>query len=219
MSKLGNNIVLVLFCTAVILGCGKTTTIHKIDERVGDKELTEKLFQLNQKPCDYFNAKLSVDYRNSKLNQSFKSSLKMTVDSAFSGTVSYAGFIIANFLADKDSLKATYKQEKCYFTEDFSYVSSILGVELAYDFFENMLMAQPIGVDSTIKYKQIKDKSKKYYILSSHKKRQYKKIEKEKINLDAEKNDDIFILYYFSSDSMNLEKCYLKFRLIQSVLK
>lgn len=207
MIKLRSLYLIVLLASMLILsGCGRTEVINKIDERVGDKELREKLLQLNHKSFDYFYAKVNVDYANSKLNQSFKTSLKMTVDSAFSGTVSYASFIIANFLADKDSLKATYKQEKCYFTEDFSYISSLLGVELEYDFFEKMLLAQPIGVDSTIKYKQIKDKEKAYYILSSHRKRKYKQIEKDKINLEDEKNDDIFIMYYFSSEDMSLKK-------------
>ena len=179
----------------LVSSCGQKEIIKRIDERVGDKELRQKLFKLNEKSFDYFYAKVNVDYVNSKINQSFRTSLKMTVDSAFSGTVSYAGFIIANFLADKDSLKATYKQEKCYFTEDFSYISSIIGVDLEYEFFEKMLLAQPIGLDSLIKYKQIKDKNKQYYILSSHKKRKYIRMEKDKINLEDEKNDDIFIKY------------------------
>lgn len=190
----------------IITSCGSSDIINKVDERVGDKELINKLYLLNEKPYDFFSAKMSVDYTSSALNQSFKTSVKMTVDSAFSGTISYAGFIIANFLADNDSIKATNKQEKCYFTEDFSYISSIIGVELEYNFLESMILAQPIGVDSTVKYKQIKDKDKKFYILASHKKRKYKKIEKDKIDLEDEKNDDIFIQYYFTADSMDLKK-------------
>jgi len=188
------------------ISCGNKEMLHKIDEKTGDKELSESLLRLNLKPFNYFNAKINVDYTNSKLNQSFKTSLKMTVDSAFSGTVSYASFIIANFLANDDSLKATYKQEKCYFTENFSYISSIIGVDLEYDFFEKMLLAQPIAVDSTVKYKQIRDKDKQYYILSSHRKRKYKRIEKDKMDLENEKNDDIFIKYYFSPDSLTLRR-------------
>ncbi len=200
---------LILVFTGVLLmasSCGNKETLYRIDEKKGDKELSENLLKLNMKPFDYFNAKINVDYVTSKLNQSFKTSLKMTVDSAFSGTVSYASFIIANFLADSDSLKATYKQDKCYFTENFSYISSIIGVDLEYNFFEKVLLAQPIAVDSTVKYKQIKDRNKEYYILSSHRKRKYKKIEKDKIDLENEKNDDIFIKYYFSGDSLALRK-------------
>ena len=198
-----------IFLVGIILSmqsCGGKEAIRRVEEKKSDKELTEKLLKLNQKPFDYFYAKVNVDYVNSSLNQSFKTSLKMTVDSAFSGTVSYAGFIVANFLANEDSLKATYKQEKCYFTENFSYISSILGVELEYNFFEKMLLAQPIAVDASIKYKQIKDKDKQFYILSSHKKRKYKKIEKDKIDLDNEKNDDIFIKYYFNPETLSLRR-------------
>ncbi|MFK8039607.1 MAG: DUF4292 domain-containing protein [Crocinitomicaceae bacterium] len=206
MIKKGSRLILYLVWILIVAGCGKKEIINRIDDKIGDKELRENLLKISTKPCNYFNAKVSVDFKNSKVNQSFRTSLKMTVDSVFSGTVSYAGFIVANFLANEDSLKANYKQNKCYFTEDFSYISSIFGVELEYSFFEDMLLGQPIGVDSTIKYKQIKDKNKEYYILSSHKKRKYTRIEKDKIDLENEKNDDIFIKYFFSSDSLALKK-------------
>lgn len=199
-------LILFLIGIVAITSCGKKEIINRVDDKINDKELRENLLKINTKPFDYFNAKVGVDYKSTKLNQSFRTSLKMTVDSVFSGTVSYAGFIVANFLANEDSLKANYKQKKCYFTEDFSYVSSIFGVELEFSFFEDMLLGQPIGVDSTVKYKQIKDKNKQYYILSSHKKRKYKKIEKDKMDLANEKNDDIFIKYFFSADSLALKK-------------
>ena len=190
----------------IILGCGSNKNIKPVDLKVNDKELTEHLLALNKNEYNYFYSKIYVDYKSSKSNLSFKTSLKMTVDSAFSGTISYASFIIANFIATQDSIKAVYKQNKCYFTEDFSYISSFLGVELEYAFLQNMLLGKPIGVDSTIKYKEIKEKDKAYHILSSHKKRIYKKIEKEKINVDNDKLDDIFIKYYFSASSLALKK-------------
>lgn len=201
------NILFVFSISAIfIVSCGVNKDLKKVEKKINDKELREKLLSLNEKQFDFFYAKLNVDYKDKALNQSFKTSLKMTVDTVFSGTISYASFIIANFLANADSINVAYKQKKCYFTEDFSYISSILGVELEYNFIEKMLLGSPIGVNSTIKYKQIKDKNKQYYILSSHRKRVYKKIEKEKMNLENEKNDDIFIKYYFSSDSLVLKK-------------
>lgn len=206
MTKNITRLIILFVGIIAISSCGKKEIINRIDRKVSDKELRENLLKINAKPFDYFNAKLNVDFNSTKLNQSFRTSLKMTVDSVFSGTVSYASFIVANFLANKDSLKANYKQKKCYFTEDFSYISSIFGVELEFNFFENMLLGQPIGVDATVKYKQIKDKNKQYYILSSHKKRKYKQIEKDKIDLENEKNDDIFIKYFFSADSLALKK-------------
>ena len=190
----------------VATSCHTPRETKQVVKKISDKELRERLISSGEIDYRYFYSKLTVDYKSNSFDQKFKSSLKMTTDSAFSGTISYSRIIIANFLATKDSLKATYKQEKCYFLENISYISSIIGVELEYDFFQNMLLGLPVGVNEELKYKQIKDKEGQYYILSSHKKRTYKKIEKDKIDLENNKNDDIYMKYYFSPDSLNLVK-------------
>ena len=199
-------IALIVVVLIMVISCGSSKEVKKVVKKVNDKELREKLLSDRIIDYNFFYTKLNVDYQSKAVNQSVKSSLKMTIDSAFSGTLSYSGFIVANYIATKDSLKASYKQKKCYFTENITYISSILGVELEYDFFENMLLGKPIGIVDGVKYKQIKDKESQYYILSSHRKRKYKKIEKDKINLDDDKNDDIFMRYYFSADSLELVK-------------
>lgn len=209
MNNFYNRLIFCFSITITLFGavaCSGSKETKKVVKKINDKELRERLETSKVINYDYFYSKIGIDYESSSVNQTAKTTLKMTIDSAFSGTVSYSGFIIANFLATKDSLKATYKQEKCYFTENITYISSIIGVELEYDFFENMLLGKPIGVDASLKYKQIKDKNGNYYILSSHKKRQFKRIEKDKINLEDAKNDDIFMQYYFSPDSLELVK-------------
>jgi len=206
MTKRLTDLFLLLTLLLGLFSCNATRETKIVTKKISDKELRERLIQEHGKEFKYFYSKVSVDYESSKLNQSFKSSLKMTVDSAFSGTISVARIIIANFLASKDSLKATNKQNKCYFTEHISFISSIMGVELEYDFFENMLLGKPVGFDEGMKYKQLKDKNGEYYILSSHKKREFKKLEKDKINLENEKNDVIYLKYYFSPDSLALVK-------------
>jgi hypothetical protein len=130
----------------------------------------------------------------------------MRVDSAFSGTISKGPIIAATYFINKDSVKSTNKMTKCYFTENLSYISSIIGVELEYEEFQNLIVGKPLYLDEDIHYKQVKDKLKHYYILSSHKKRKFKRIDNDKLNLDKEKNNDIFIKYYLSPDSVNLVK-------------
>ncbi len=189
-----------------LISCGNTKETRAITKKVNDKELKSQLLKQKEIGYTYFYSKIKTDYESTKLNQSFKTSLKLTVDSTFSGTISYAGFIMANYLVTPDSLKLANKQEKCYFTEEISYISSLMGVELEFDFFQDMFLGKPVGVNKKVKYKQIKDKNKEYYILSTDKKRKYKKIEKEKINLNRQKNDHIFIRYYFSPDSLEIVK-------------
>ncbi|HHB52404.1 MAG TPA: DUF4292 domain-containing protein, partial [Saprospiraceae bacterium] len=60
------------------------------------------------------------------------------------------------------------------------------------------------------KYKQIKDKKKQFYILSSHSKRKFQKIEKDKLNVENERNDNIYLQYYFSPDDLSLAKMHIE---------
>jgi hypothetical protein len=184
----------------------KTKVPGKVTKRISEKKLKAILFEKKSIDYSFFYSKINVEFKDSKKTQSFKTSVKMRIDSAFSGTISKGPIIAATYLIDTDSVKSTNKLSKCYFTENLSSISSLIGVELEYDSFQNLLIGKPLYVDETIKYKQIKDKLKEFYILSSHRKRKFKRIDNEKINLEKEKNNDIFIKYYFSPDSVNLVK-------------
>lgn len=200
-----------VFSLFLLIGCGNKKDIgYKITKKKNEKELSEKLFMLKKNNYSFFYSKIGVSFKNSQQEKSFKATVKMRLDSAFSGTISVANFIGAMYLIDKDSIKVADKQKKCYFTGDLTYISSLIGVELDYEFFENLLLAKPIKLDESIKYKQIKDKKKQYYILSSHNKRKFKKIEDDKINIERDKNDNIFMQYYFTPDSLSLAKMHIE---------
>lgn len=205
MKTKGTLYILSILLVFVSFSC-KTTVPGKVTKRISEKKLTAELFENSTIDYDFFYTKMSIEYKNSKQTQSFKASVKMRIDSAFSGTVSKGPIIAATYLINKDSVKSTNKLTKCYFNENLSYISSILGAELEYGEFQNLLVGKPLYLDETIHYKQIKDKLKQYYILSSHKKHKFKRIDNEKLNLDKDKNNDIFIKYYFSADSIDLMK-------------
>lgn len=203
--------IIYLLLLVIVNSCGNNKGLTKqVTKKIGDKELREKLFELNEVDYNFFYSKISVDYKNSLKEQSFKMSVKMKVDSAISGTISYANFIVATYLIDQDSLKSTDKQKKCYFTEDLSYISALVGAELEYDFFQDLLLGKPINLDEDVKYKQIKDKDKQYYILSSHSKHKFQQIENDKMNVDKEKNNNIYMQYYFTPDSLDLVKMHIE---------
>lgn len=184
----------------------KTKVPGMVTQRISEKKLIVKLFENSEINYDFFYSKIGVDYKDSKSSQSFKASVKMKVDSAFSGAISKGPYIAATYLINSDSVKGTNKFSKCYFTEDLSYISLLIGVELEYKEFQNLLLGKPLYSNKNVHYKQLKDKSKQHYILSSHKERKFKRINKETLNLDKEKNKDIFIKYYFSPDSVDLVK-------------
>jgi hypothetical protein len=186
----------------------KKDATHQVTKNISDKKLRERLFELDTVDFDFFYTKMAVDFKNSKESQSFSTTVKMRVDSAFSGTIKYLQFVGGTYLIDKDSLNFTNKQKKCYFTEDLSYISALLGTELEYDFFQDLILGKPIKLDKKTKYKQIRDRNKEYYILSSHSRHQFQRIEKDNINV--EKDNNIYMQYYFSPDSLDLIKMHIE---------
>jgi hypothetical protein len=205
--------ILLIFCLSLLTftSCKNKQNLPKIiTKRISDKELREALFNLQKINYNHFYSKISINYRDNKKDQTFSSTLKMKIDSAFSGTFKKGPIILGTYLVNKDSIKSTNKLDKCYFTEDLSYISSILGVELEYDFFQSILVGKPIGLNQDKKYKQIKDKKKQFYILSSHSKHKFQKIEKDKLNIENERNDNIYLQYFFSPDDLSLAKMHIE---------
>jgi len=182
----------------------------QITKRISEKELSEALFNLQKINYNDFYSKISINYRDIKKDQTFSSTVKMKIDSAFSGTFKKGPIILGTYLVNKDSVKSTNKLDKCYFTENLSYISSILGVELEYDFFQSILIGKPIEIDQDKKYKQIKDKNKQFYILSSHSKHKFQKIEKDKLNTENKRNNNIYMQYFFSPDDLSLAKMHIE---------
>lgn len=184
--------------------CGTSKDAAEGDKtkNISDKELREILFEKSKVPFDFFYTKIGVDFKKKNVGYSFNATVKMRVDSAFSGTIKYAMIVGGLYLVDTDSLFFVNKQEDCYYAEDITFISSLFGTEIEYDFFQSLLLGLPIGLDDEIKYKQIKSKDE--YILSSHKKKDFKKLENDR--LDLEENDDIFILYHMAPETFDLTK-------------
>lgn len=207
-------LIILVFCASLIVfqtACNNRKNLPKqVTKRISDKELRDALFQLEKIDYTHFYSKISIDYKDKLKSQSFASTVKMRVDSAFSGTFKKGPIILGTYLLDTDSIKSTNKLDKCYFTENLSYVSSIIGVELEYDFFQSIVLGKPIGLNTEKKYKQIKDKKKQFYILSSHSKRKFQKIEKDKLNTEHERNNNIYMQYYFTPDSLDLAKMHIE---------
>ena len=173
-------------------------------EKISDKDLMDSLIQLTDAPFEHFYSRISVDLVNSQESTSFKTSLKMRVDSAFSGTVSLAGIIGATYLVSQDSAMYTDKLKKCYRAEDLSYLSGIFGTEIDYLFFQGLILGQPIGVDPKVNYKQISDDH--HYILSSHKIKDFKRYDDKPEKADE---DEILIKYFINPRSFDLDKMFI----------
>ncbi|MBI3134871.1 MAG: DUF4292 domain-containing protein [Bacteroidetes bacterium] len=164
--------------------------------RLNEKEAKELLFAKSQIPFYCFYSKVGIDFTDSNRSNSFKATVKMRVDSAFSGTLSVGPVIGASYLVTKDSVFFTDKMKNCYFKENFNYLTAIFGTEIEYQFFQALMLGLPLGLDEEIKYnyKHTRD----YYILSSYKKKDLRRIEGEE--------DAIFVQYYLNTTTHNLDR-------------
>lgn len=193
-------IALALGLVLIIHACTTTKAAVNGVRNMNERELREILFAKDTVPFDFFYGKVGVDFKSEARSMTFNATVKMRIDSAFSGTIKYFGVIGGFYLLTADSMHFVNKQQKCYIQEDLTYISSLFGTKIEYDFFQSLILGLPIGLDPDIKYQQIK--SKEDYILSSHKKKDFKKLEQDR--LDLSENDDIFIQYHMAPESFDL---------------
>lgn len=188
-----------IFTLAVLNSCGvgKDASNETNVKRLNDKEAQETLFAFEKVDFKCFYAKIGIEYKDTTRSNSFSATAKMRVDSAFSGTMSVGPIIGATYLVSTDSLFFTDKMNNCYFKEHISYLTTVFGTEIQYQFFQGLILGLPIGLDSTIKY-NVKH-TKEYYILSSFKKKDLKKI-------DETEEGDIFVQYYLNTETLYLDQ-------------
>lgn len=181
----------------VFQACHTAEEALEPQKRLNEKEAKELLFAKGKIPFYCFYAKVGVDFTDSDRSNSFKATVKMRADSAFSGTLSVGPVIGASYLVTKDSVFFTDKIKNCYFKENFNYLTAIFGTEIEYEFFQSLVLGLPIGLDSEIKYnyKHTRD----FYILSSYKKKDLRKIE-------SEEEDAIFVQYYLNTTTLQLDR-------------
>lgn len=192
------SLLIITFCFS-LTSCrtGKETIDTPQVKRLNDKEALDLLFSKQAIPFQCFYAKVGIDFMDSSRSNSFSATVKMKADSAFSGTMSVGPIIGATYLVTTDSIFFTDKMNNCYFREHISYLTTVFGTEIQYSFFQALILGLPIGLDKEIKY-NIKQ-TREYYILSSFKKKDLRKIGEDEAG-------DIFVQYYLNSETHHLDK-------------
>ena len=196
------HIKLIFLCLSlVVLSCSKKIigeNYIKV-ERKKTSELVAVLDSLAlQKPSTFY-SKISTKYKDTTLNISFKTSVKMVKDSAISALITYAGIPIYNSVVSPDTFTMVNKRGKCYIKTKLSYIKETFGVAFDYKNIEELLLGMPLGYDIEQKYFQIHDPYN--YIISSHRKREIKRSDKKE-----KMHDDVIIKYYLNNDLTQLKK-------------
>jgi ABC-type microcin C transport system permease subunit YejE len=180
------------FVTAI----DETIPLEKLPKKK-DKELVETLDSLALVKPKTFYSKLSVDYKDTTREISFKTSLKIISDSAVSAIITYAKIPIVTTMITKDTIKVVNRKDKCYVIQTLNYIKDNFGIDFTYNNIEELFLGRPLDYKIDQKYFVINDPYR--YQISSHRKREKKRFERRA-------KEDIIINYFLTNDAKELKK-------------
>ena len=166
-------------------------------ERKRTADLVSIIDSLSKKAPHTFYSKISTSYKDTNQEVSFKTSVRIINDSAITAMITYAGIPLVNSIITKDSLQFTNKKERCYVKTNLKLLKQQFGVDFDLKNIQELLLGNPLGYHPQQKYYQIHDPYT--YIVSSHRKREIKKMERKNF-------DDFILKYHFTNDSLGIKK-------------
>ncbi|MFT7345002.1 MAG: hypothetical protein ACI9XP_001596 [Lentimonas sp.] len=184
-----------LFFVFILFSCSQK--LHVLDQakvkRMKTSGLLTNIDSLATQDISYFYSKISTSFKDTSRSISFKTSIRMSIDTAFNAIITYAKIPIVNALVTPDSLKIVNKRDKCLMQKDLEYIKENFGVDFAFSNLEELILGLPMDYDSTQKYFQIHEPYR--YVISSHRKRRGRRMDKK------EKEYENVLFKYFMSDS------------------
>lgn len=198
-----------LFGTLLLLAsCAKKLTEVEKEKlpRRKTQELLEVMDSLSHRKPGFFYTKISTDFADTNRSISFKTSIRMVKDSAINTLITYAKIPVVNSIITTDTVTIVNKRDKCYIIQSLSYIKENFGIDFNYRNLEELILGLPLDYDTTQKYFQINDPYN--YTISSHKKRDIKKL--ERLDRHEPEKEDIIIKYYLSDDAHGLKGMYIE---------
>lgn len=157
--------ILFLICSSLLIGsCRAKKPLLDSEEQVfisktkADtivKNLVENNFQF-----DNLKAKINTRFKSrEKQNLIFGTFLKMKKDSIIHATISVLGLPMIVAYITPDSLKFIDKKNQKYFKGDFSFVSKMLNTDITFDQLQNLLVGNPLVLDTAENYYLVEEGS------------------------------------------------------------
>lgn len=163
--------------------------------RKSDEEIKQALDSLSSVSFDSFFTRISMKYKDSAQNVSFKTTVRIVNDSAVNARMTFAGIPIINALVTPDSLIMTDKRNKCVVREELSFFRKSFGVDFSYENVEELISGKPVGYDPNHTYYRVNDP--KAFVFCSHKKREIRRNERKD-------QREIITYYTLTEDLTNL---------------
>jgi|TARA_R110000737_G_scaffold342281_1_gene366987 hypothetical protein len=189
-----------LIASLTLTACAKKLTetdMVKV-KRVRTNDLLESMDSLSKVRPTFFYSKISTKYRDTTSSYSFKTSLRMNVDTAMNLIITYLSIPVVNALVTPDSLTVVNKKAKCVARADMEYIKENFGVDFSFRNIEELFLGIPLDYDTTQKYFQIHEPYQ--YVISSHRKRQMRRV-----NILEKQENDVAIKYFLTNDTKQLK--------------
>jgi hypothetical protein len=175
------------------------TPVEKDDKlpRKRTQKLLSIMDSLSTNQPAFFYAKIGTDFSDTNRSVSFKTSIRMVNDSATNVLITYAKIPIVNATITGDSITLVNKKDKCYIKESLGFIKESFGVEFDYNHLEELVMGYPLGYDTSQRYFKLNEPFD--YTISSHKKRELKRLDRQPLKESREN----VIVKYILNDSLN----------------
>jgi len=189
--------VAVLTCSSLLLAsCRAKKPLLDTEEQVftskSKADTIVKNLVANNFQFDNLKAKINTRFKSrEKQNVIFGTFLKIKKDSIIHATISFAGFPIVVAYITPDSLKFLNKKDQKFFVGDFSYVSKMLNTEITFNQLQNLLVGNPLIIDTNQNYYLVQEDEDLF--LSSLSRNELR----EKANLEN-KNNEWIIKYWIN---------------------
>ncbi len=141
-----NKLLASILILALFIGCKgpKETTATSPLKKMKEKDLIEKL-EDNTFTKTTLTAKVNGRFESPKSGTSFSATLRMEKDSIIWASISVAlGIEVARLKVTPDTVLLVDKFNKKYFAGNFDFISSMIGTELNFEMFQNIILEQSL---------------------------------------------------------------------------
>lgn len=137
---------LIIFLLVAVTSCRSKKAIS--DNFIAKPLSVEKIvknYNQNTFQQNTVKARIKVDYRDHKIEQSFIANLRMEKDKTIWITATILGIPLVKALITPEKVSYYEKINETYFEGDFTVLSDWLGIELNFDKIQNLLLGQTIS--------------------------------------------------------------------------
>ncbi len=195
-----------LIITLGLVGCKNTKDTGSENARkVGNKKTTfivDKIQENEAKRPNSLSFRSNTEVKTADKTTTFKTSVRMVTDSVIWMSITAYSYEVARIIATPDSIKYVSRTDKKFYVGGYGFIEGKLGVAFGFHDLQSMLLARSFGLEDVGSIN--KRSNKRSYVLSSIKKRKFKKMQKGK----EEYPDDVEVLYsnWINPESFQVEK-------------